>query len=683
MASKFLTLYIILVTAINPNFAQEEERLNELLLEQIQDELGENADVSEISEKLNYYSKRPLNLNTANEKELSNLFFLSPQHIDNLISHRTVSGTFVSILELQAVKGFDQQLIERILPFVYVGNVNSFKGMTVRSLFDKDEGMVMIRYGRNLETAQGYTSQEEGKSRYLGDANRYAVRYRWNFDDKIRFALNMEKDAGESFFNNKQRYGFDFYSGHIEVRELNKYVKKVVIGDYALQFGQGLVSWNGLSFGKGAWIGSVARQGSGLVAYSSMNENNFQRGIASVLQRKAMVWTPFVAYNRISGEVEEDVEGRRFINTINLSGLHRTPTEQSHRHTIGQLVYGSNLSYRLQRLRVGLTYMGMSYDGTKLKGAHLRQKFEFEGKSLQIMGIHYNYSFRNYYIFGETAYSFGGGWATNNGAIASLSPKLSLFVDYRNYRRDYHTIYGQSISEGSQLMNEKGVYTGLVYHPNRRIEWVNYLDIFQFPWLRYRIDAPSGGKDFLSQFTYTWYKVGKLIFRYRYRIKQENFLLDERSTNVLADIIRHQFRMDFQYKLSSQWRIRSRGELMHFKKEIVSNSAGFLLYQDAFWQIRNSKIQLNARLAYFDTDGYDARIYAYENDILYAAGFPMYYEKGIRSYLNARYKIKKNVDVWARYALTYYFDRNHIGSGLDQISGSKKSDIKLQLRWQW
>lgn len=682
MAFRLLMTTFFLTVGPCLSFAQEEESIDELLLEQIQEELGEHVDVSEISEKLHHYLKNPLDLNTASETDLTTLFFLSPQQIDNLIDHRTSSGPFVSILELQAINGFDIQLIERIIPFVRIAPTSSLKGLTLKTMMGKDESMLMVRYGRNLESTAGYQVQEEGRSKYLGDPNRYAVRYRWNYDNQIRMALNMEKDAGEPFFKEKQRYGFDFYSGHVEIRSLNRYVKRLVLGDYALQFGQGLVTWNGLSFGKGAWIGSVARQGRGLVPYSSMNESNFQRGLAASIEIGTVQWTPFIAYNQLSGKVEE-FDGERIISSINMSGLHRTENEQSYRKAIGQVVYGSNFRYRYKRLKAGVTYMGSTYDGTKIRGSDLRQKFDLNGKNLHIVGAHYNYSFRNYYFFGETAYSVGGGWATNNGVIASVHSKLSLFANYRNYRRDYHTIYGQSLGEGSQLANEKGIYTGLVYHPSRKIEWVNYVDLFQFPWLRYRVDAPSSGADFLSQFTYTWYKIGKLTFRYRYRIKQENTAIAERNTNLLADVNRHQFRIDFQYKLSDTWRIRTRGEIMRFEKESTNRSDGFLCYQDAFWQLRKPQLHLNIRLAYFDTDNYDSRIYAYENDVLYASGFPMYYDKGIRSYLNIRYKIKRNLDIWTRYALTYYFQRNEIGSGLDLIDGAKKTDLKVQLRWQW
>ncbi|WP_164112767.1 MULTISPECIES: ComEA family DNA-binding protein [Sphingobacterium] len=682
MAFRSLMTMFFLTVGPSLSFAQEEERIDELLLEQIQEELGEDVDVSEISEKLHHYLKNPLDLNTVSESELGDIFFLSPQQIQNLIDHRNSAGPFLSILELQAVKGFDIQLIERIIPFVRVAPVSSLRGLSFKTIMDKDESMLMVRYGRNLESTAGYQNNEEYRSRYLGDPNKYALRYRWRYNNQIRVAVNMEKDAGEPFFQKKQRYGFDFYSGHIEIRALNKYVKNLVLGDYALQFGQGLVSWNGLSFGKGAWIGSVARQGRGLVPYSSMNENNFQRGVAASIEIGAVEWIPFIAYNKLSGKVE-DFDGDWIISSINVSGLHRTENEQSYRKTVGKAVYGSSFKYKYKRLRTGFTYMGATYDGTRRRGGDLRQKFDFEGRSLHVVGGHYNYSFRNYYFFGETAFSFPGGWATNNGVIASVHSKLSLFANYRNYRRDFHTIYGQSLGEGSQLANEKGIYTGLVYHPSRKIEWTNYIDLFQFPWLRYRVDAPSSGVDFLSQFTYTWYKIGKLTFRYRYRMKQENTLVANRNTNLLADVNRRQFRIDFQYKLSNTWRIRTRAEIMRFEKESTNRSDGLLCYQDAFWQIRKPQLQFNIRLAYFDTDDYNSRIYAYENDVLYASGFPMYYDKGIRYYFNIRYKIKRNLDIWTRYALTYYFQRETIGSGLDLIEGAKKTDLKVQIRWQW
>lgn len=664
-------------------FGQEEEsNIEELLLEQLAEDFEGSLDISELTEKSNYYRRHPLNLNKANLEDLANLGFLSPQQIENLIQHRQSTGSFVSLLELQSIAGFSPSFIQLFQNFVTVSQTSNLSNVSFKDIFKSDEHMFMARYGRLLESQYGYKIVDESKSRYLGDQNRYSIRYRWNFDNKIKIAFNADKDAGEPFFQNKQRYGFDFYSGNVEFNNLNKYVEKLVIGDYALQFGQGLVLWNGLSFGKSAWIGSVARQGVGLKSYTSLNESNFQRGISSKIRLGQLEWTPFIAYNSLSGKLNRSDSTENTIGTISLSGLHRTPTELSYRHQVKQFLYGANISYRYNRLKVGLTYMGLLFNGDVLRGDALRNRYDFEGKSLQQLGLSYQTTYLNYYIFGETAYSLHSGFASINGVIASFSPKFSAFATYRHYAHDYHSYYAQSLGENSSTINEQGIYAGFVFHPSRKIEWVNYIDFSRFAWLKYRVDRPSSGSDFLTQLTYNWYKRGKLTLRYRHRLKQENASSTSVVKSVLADVNKDQLRLDFQYKLNNIWTIRTRCEGSFFDKAYSGSSKGFLIYQDVFWKA-SGFLNLNARVAYFNTNDYDSRIYAYENDVLYASSFPVYYDKGCRSYLNARFRISRNVDLWTRYAISYFPDRTEIGSGLDKIEGNSRSDIKLQIRWQW
>lgn len=679
-----LRIFFLFITLnINYCYSQEEElNLEELLLEQLSDEIEEDIDISEVMEKLNSFIKRPLNLNTATASELTNLVFLTPQQIENLLYHRLYAGDFVDILELQGITGFSIQTINLLRNLVTVETELNLKNISLKEVLSNNDQTLMIRFVRTLEQQRGYGIDDASRTRYLGDPNRYAVRYRWNYDNKIKMSINMKKDAGEPFFRDKQRYGFDFYSGYIAFNNLNKYVHKLVLGDYALQFGQGLVLWNGLSFGKGAWIGSVARQGVGMKGYSSLNESNFQRGISSKLVFGKWEWTPFIAYNNLSGDLKDNDELGKTIGTISLTGLHRTPTELSYRNQIKQLVYGSNVSYRVKRLKVGITYMGMRFNGSVLKGTNVRNIFDFEGSSLQQLSVSYQNTYRNYYFYGETAYSFNNAFATINGLIASLHPKLSFFTTYRNYSPEYQSFYAQSLAEGSAVANEKGVYAGLVFHPSRKIEWVNYVDVFKFPWLRFRVDAPSQGTDLLSQLTYSWYKKGKITLRYRHRLRQENLALATSNTNVLADINRHQLRIHYQYKWSDTWETRTRAEMTFYAKQGSSQSQGFMLYQDFFWKGLR-KIQLNTRTAYFNTTDFDSRIYAYENDVLYASLSPFYYDKGFRNYLNCRWRIRKKLDLWARYAITYYLNRETVGSGLDESIGNIRSDIKLQIRWEW
>lgn len=677
----YLLLYVLSMYAIHLQAQVEDVFLEEQIIEQLVEDMEFEFDVGEITERLRYYQRNPLDLNTVTEEQLVALVFLTPMQIANLLYHRDVSGAFISVLELQAIPGFDVQTVALLRNFVRVGDRRVWDGFRWQNLVKQSDYELMVRYGRIVQRQRGYQIEDEDRSRYLGSPDRVAVRFRSDYEQQVRVAVNMDKDAGESFFRDAQAKGFDFYSGSILVRDLGN-VKNLVVGDYALQFGQGLVAWNGLNFGKGAWIGSVARQGSGLRQYKSLNESNFMRGAAAHLQYGKWHITPFASWNKLTGNVTED-DGQRTIHSINHSGYHRTPTEQRNRRAINQYAYGTNVTYQYKRLKLGVTGMVTQFDGVVQPANLLRNRFDFVGDRLANVGIHYQYTVRNLFFYGEAAHSVGSGIATTNGVFASLSPKLTAIANYRHYQADYHHFFAQSIGEQSTVGNEKGMYGGLVYHPSRRIEWLTYLDVFAFPWLRFRADAPTHGLDFLSQFSYIWYKRGRLTFRYRHRLREENLSLAERNENLLANLIRRQARIDFLYQIDDRWSIRSRAELAHYDKEHDGEELGVLVFQDLLWTARAGRWSANARIAYFQTDSYNSRIYAYEQDVLYGAGFPVYYGMGYRMYANGRIRLGRRVDLWMRYAMTYYPSAESIGSQLDLIEGNKRSDFRVQVRYRW
>lgn len=676
-----LTIAVLLgYSTLVKSQTQSESSVVEEIVEQLVEELDEEIDIDGFLELLRHYSTRPIDLNKTDGQELARLLFLSPLQIASLLEHREQTGKFISILELQGIDNFDLASIERLSPFVTVSSVSALEGLTPKKLFHDSEQQVMMRYGTVFQQQRGYLITDSTRSRYLGDANRYMLRYRFNFRNRIRLAINMEKDAGEPFFKDKQRHGFDHYGFSLYVKN-DGLLKEMLLGNYALQVGQGLVMWNGLSFGKGAMITSSARQGVGLRSYTSMNEYNYLSGFATRLSFANWEITPFVSWRALSGNRSEQEDGRYIISSISTSGLHRTPNELRNRRGVGQGVGGIDITYRYKRLKLGAVGVYTQYNGAIVRDSSPRHAHSFEGEHLTNIGVNYQYTFRNVYLFGETAHEYGRGWATLNGVIASLHPKVSAFANYRNYQQNYHAVFAQALGEGSAVTNEEGLYTGLLFHPSRKIEWVSYIDMFRFPWLRYRVDEPSAGMDVLSQFTYTWYKIGRISLRYRHRLKQQNNN-DTPPERAVVDVLKDQLRLAFQYKLSDQWEIRTRVEGVRHQKD-GQIDFGWLAYQDMFWKPANLPIQANMRFAIFATDSYDARLYAYENDVLYASAFPMYYGKGGRSYFNLRYRMGRKVDFWLRYSHNYYPGVETVGSGLDQSEGPHRSDIKVQFRYQW
>ena len=87
-------------------------------------------------------------------------------------------------------------------------------------------------------------------------------------------------------------------------------------------------------------------------------------------------------------------------------------------------------------------------------------------------------------------------------------------------------------------------------------------------------------------------------------------------------------------------------------------------------------------MTYFKTDSYNARLYRYEPSLLYAFSSAAYYYHGFRTHVLASIPMMdRSLTVIAKLGLTTYFDRDHIGSGLEQIDADHRVDLQVQLRW--
>ena len=71
-------------------------------------------------QQLHRFIKDPLNLNTVVEQDLVQLQILTPLQTGNFFSYRKIFGPFLSIYELQAIPGWNGQVLQKIRPFVCV-----------------------------------------------------------------------------------------------------------------------------------------------------------------------------------------------------------------------------------------------------------------------------------------------------------------------------------------------------------------------------------------------------------------------------------------------------------------------------------------------------------------------------------------------------------------------------------
>lgn len=671
-------MVLLLLALPISGFAQEDPIIRDII-EQLAPELGEDYDLSELIEVLGQYRRKPLDLNTTNPEELKTLFFLSPLQISNLLTYRNTYGTFSNILEIQAIDGFDLQTLERLMPFVRVGNDLDLKDIFSKQLFKAADQELFLRYGQTLNKQRGF--EDLPGSRYLGTSEKLLGKYRYRYKEMLAANVVFEKDAGEYLFSGINKRSMDFVSGNLTLSNFSK-IKTLVVGDYGLQFGQGLTMWSGFGYGKGPDVTSVAKKDLGVRPYSSANEVSFLRGAAASLNiNDRWLLTAFASSRKLDASTKTADDGTVTQVNMSSSGLHRTSTEIRNKNALGQQVLGGAIQYLSDNLNAGIVAYNSHYSNAFVTGPLAYNQFNFTGKELTNAGLHYNYTFQNIYFYGELAHSLEGGIAYVQGAMASISRSVSLVVVNRSYDKDYHSFFTRSLGETADARNEKGWYAGINVTPNKRITFALYGDVFKFPWLKYRIDQPSAGYEILSQAIYTPVKAVKATLRVKTESKQQNPDGNVDSTYIL-NLSKTNYRLALSWQLSRSLTLEHRSELVQYHKASV-NDIGFMIYQDLGIHPAGKKLSGTARIAYFNTDSYNSRVYAYEDDVLYSSGFGMYNGKGFRGYLNVRYKMLRNLDLWARYAIFIYQDVETVGSGLDLIQGNKKNELKFQLRYQF
>jgi hypothetical protein len=646
----------------------------------------EDADHSDLYESLFQLYANPLDLNTVTQDELNATFILSETQVQSLFEYRRKLGAFLSLYELQAVPGFDLNTIYKLLPFVTVQpRPLSFR----ESLQNPTQHFLMLRSGRLIEEQKGFTeidSNSASRTRYAGPPWYGYLRYRNARTGVFSFGITMEKDAGETLWKWKRKqqiYGTDFSSFHAQIMNRGR-LKNLIIGDYQMQAGQGLIMAAGFSLGKGSEvIKTTYRSTLGLKPYTSVLEANYFRGVAATLTlNKHTDITGF--YSRTKRDATQDeIDDETITTSLPISGYHRTPSEREKHNILLEQNAGLHILYKIpsQKGQIGVTVLYTNYNSTIRKKDVPYNRYEFSGEQNLTAGVHGDYRWRNLHFFGEGGRSRSGGLGGIGGVIASLGKSFDFSFLARGYDRNFHTCYGNSLSEATKPINESGAYFGLRFFSNRRWQFSVFYDRFKFPWLKYQVDAPSRGHDYYLHLLWKPNKRFNMYALFHEKHKQRNNPDSKLPSLPLVTSARRTFIINVEYEVPLRFSTRTRiqyGDLVYLK---ISKSKGFTAAQDITWHLK--KFEVSARLAYFKTDDYDSRQYVYEKDMLYAFSVPAYYDAGTRHYLMGRYAITKKMKIWVRWSQTRYSNLEKISSGLNEIQGNKRSEIKAQVMYQF
>ncbi len=672
---------------IVPVFCFGQQKWEEYILQLVEESGGEQQ-FENLYEDLTFLSQHPMNLNALDETQLQRLPFLSEIQIDKLKNYVKHYGPMQSIYELRLVPDLDMQTIEMLLPFVYVGEKQKQpEKFSFNNIFKYGKNELVFRFDECLNQKEGYSdiSEEEisknPNKRYLGEPFYTSLRYSFRYSNKIQFGLTAEKDAGEMFWKDAHK-GYDYYSVHLLLRDFGK-LKALAIGNYRLSFGQGLVMNTDFSIGKSSQVLNIDKRNIGIKRHFSTDEYNYFQGIAGSLQFGNITVTGFYSNKKIDANVDTVSQT---ISSIKKDGLNRTVNELNKKDAAQIQLFGGNVSWLTNHFSGGISLLQYSFDKSMEPEAKPYNYFYFRGKDNINLSIDYRYKMPGFCVFGETAVSENKALATVNGIQLEPASYCRLSLLYRYYDKEYQAFFANAFSEGSSIQNESGIYMGIELSPFAKWKFAGYADFFQFPWLRYGVNAPTNGFDGLLQVGYSPKRDMEMFFRYRYKDKTENvasqYLDNTYHTHPVDNVFTHRLRYQLFCLLNRNIKSKTTMDYtIYYPAGTTDSNNGFLISQEINWNPKKFPVKTAFQLAYFNTDDYNSRIYSYEKNVLYAFYIPSFYGEGIRSVLNLRYDIRKNLSFYFRFSQTAYFDRNVIGTGLETINGSRKNDISCLLRW--
>jgi hypothetical protein len=620
------------------------------LLERSQSE----GNIEQLLEELQELRKNKIPINQADADELLVLPFINASDAEKIIKWRQDMGAVSSAEELETVIGSAKaELIAPYLLFV------ERKQPGPQGFLQQLKGSLSSRFFREIPERRGI---ETGK--YAGENYRLYNRLKADIPH-FGFSALQENDIGEPETD-------DFSSLSIHVEDLGV-VKRAVIGNYELNFGQGLLFGQGRYFSKGVdAVDGVALSTSGIKPYTSASETGFLQGAASTLALDPFEITAFYSRNKIDASVTDGV-----VTSILDTGYHRTESEQSKKDILVEEVHGVNLMYRYRSsqyaARLGGTWMRYRY-GLPLQWLD-NEKTERWSGSFEAEMV-----FGNVNVFSEAAFAHDPdavSWIC--GMQASLTKNISAIAAVRRYDEHYYSPFAGAFAErGDDGSNEDGAYIGIGAKLSKNLQISGYYDFFRFPELSSSFELPADGHD--ARIYVTWRQSPSLKWYGMYQHKQREDTKiqsddDGREYVMAVPVTTNRLQLGLEARISPHIDLKTRGEGKFVDSGYLQENTsekGWLVYEQLNYT--SGKFGFRTRFSVFNTDSYDAAIYAYEDDLPLVYSLNTFSGRGRALFILASLEIMNRVRLAAKYETTWYADRDTYGSGNDlRESGSPAS----------
>lgn len=645
--------------------------------------------------------QQPLRLNRAEVDDLMSIPGVTPAMADAIVKYRNEVKPFESLGELLFVKGIGRKTLLEISPFLSVDR--SFRG-TTRFFMNPRYWLHGLRtevlsHARMTLQPQDGSLRPDSAGGYLGSPMQLYQRI-YTTSNHLSLNITQEKDAGEPLTG---LHDVDYRSWHVAMKETGT-LAILVAGDFTAKYGQGLLLSPGGTMGKSAVLQRRPGRGDPVIRpWKSAREGGAFRGVAFAAGRILQVSGFFSRRSHTAG-MNADSTFRKPIQT----GYHRTFSERARKNQLMQTVAGTHIRYRDAVFEAGITGLYAAYGASVTAGTSGPPVFQRKGRTYSAASADIRLRLREWTLYGETGLSddlhvsglAGAGYQNN---------QIRWAVIYRSYAPKEVSLFSGSFAESGSVANERGLYMALQLTSMNGTIWEVTMDQVQFPHARYRNSRPSAsweaGLKLIAE------PMSQVTLTANLRFKESG--VDVPAKDILGRVVRlpgtrnrWSFRAQLEWISDSGIRLRTRAErvfstVQEFSEgeeysEVEASSmtssdphklgltgietSGFLLFQDVRWPFWEF-LQVDARISFFNAASYDARLYQHENDLLYLMTSTVLFDKGSRFSFLLRADLWTSIQIRIKLATTRYVNRSEIGSGLQRIEGSRKTDAGIQVRF--
>ncbi len=325
-------------------------------------EIEEEKDLEIILKEIEYLRYNPIDINTADFKELTKIPYLSINDCLKIIRYREKHGYYSSPKDLLNVPGFYHFLFDKIKNFVTV------KAKPIR----------IEKFASRIRLKTEIPKKELSEKYYTKTQCSY---------NQYNIFLVTERDPYESSF-------FDYYATGIVIDEG---ARKFAFGKYNLDLGSGVLLSPLGSFFYSIDFSMIMRE-RGILPYTSVLENSGFFG-AALSDSLFLKYTLFYSNQKLDGRIDS----LGFARSFDESGEHTDSLSLSRKDRINEEIFGYDIKYRFSNVLVS----NRTYWCTYNPGFVCSDSFtEFYGDKFWASGIELKYFGDFFVIFSECARSY-------------------------------------------------------------------------------------------------------------------------------------------------------------------------------------------------------------------------------------------------------------------------------------